>query len=112
MMSDSTEFVRALIDSKTEERVRNPEVLRDEIRKREEDEARRQEEEERIQKEERRRRAKMHADAAEKRIANKKANKEHLDSLKNDKRFQTRRQDKEDEIKDKTSRTTVEEIEK
>ena len=76
MMTDSTEFVRAIIGSKTEQRVRNPENLRNEIRKREEDEAQRQEEEERIQKEERRRRAKTHADAAEKRIANKKANKE------------------------------------
>ena len=88
---NAREFVRSLIAFKTQQRVQNPEILRNEIRRREEIEVRRQEEE-------RRQRARTFADAAEKRLAKKKANETLLDALRSNKRFQ--RDDKTDEEDD------------
>ena len=96
-ITDSTDFIRSLVGYKTEQRTQNPEILRDEIRKREEHEAQRQEEAKRIQLEERRQRAKTLANAAEKRIVKKKVNKTLLETLKNDKRFQHRQQREDEE---------------
>ena len=78
---NAREFVHSLIAFKTQQRVQNPEILRNEIRRREEIEVRRQEEE-------RRQRARTLADTAEKRFAKKKANETLLDALRSNKRFQ------------------------
>ena len=87
-LSDSSDFVRSIIGYSTEQRTRNPEILRNEVRRREEEEVKRQEEMRRIKIEERRQRAKIFADAAERRIERRRANDALLEALRNDRQFQ------------------------
>ena len=96
-LSGSSDFIRSVIGYNTEQRILNPETLRNKIQRREEEEAKRREEAEMTQREERRQRAKTLADAADKRIARKKANDTLLETLKNDKRFRRQQQREVDE---------------